>query len=196
MKTRPLDPEFCKELVRSARWLEKVTVADNGCWHFSSLDHAGYGQINVRAAGTVLKAHRVALVAALGRDLAPGMSASHDCHDADPDCRPDGCQHRSCVNPAHLSEMPVVDNAQASPWANANKTHCPQGHPLIEGNLVAAAMRRGGRNCHTCHIQRGARRTKLVAEAARILGITRREYVAQYGQKLSTARAVIAAGRS
>lgn len=33
---------------------------------------------------------------------------------------------------------------------NALKTHCPQGHPLVEGNLVLNRLKKGHRVCLTC----------------------------------------------
>ena len=33
---------------------------------------------------------------------------------------------------------------------NKNKTHCPKGHPLKEGNLVLSELKRGRRRCRTC----------------------------------------------
>ena len=36
------------------------------------------------------------------------------------------------------------------PNPNKNKTHCPYGHPLKEGNLVLSELKRGRRRCRTC----------------------------------------------
>ncbi len=33
---------------------------------------------------------------------------------------------------------------------NKAKTHCPNGHPYIERNLVSSALKRGRRSCQTC----------------------------------------------
>lgn len=41
---------------------------------------------------------------------------------------------------------------------NRNKTHCPNGHPLIPGNLVAYPLRtKGHRICRTCRLAQDAR---------------------------------------
>lgn len=36
------------------------------------------------------------------------------------------------------------------PNHNKNKTHCPRGHPLIEGNLVLSALKQKRRSCLKC----------------------------------------------
>lgn len=33
---------------------------------------------------------------------------------------------------------------------NGRKTHCPRGHALVPGNLVAALQKRGWRSCLSC----------------------------------------------
>lgn len=33
---------------------------------------------------------------------------------------------------------------------NGQKTHCPRGHPLVTGNLIASVVRKGGRSCLAC----------------------------------------------
>lgn len=39
----------------------------------------------------------------------------------------------------------------------ANRSSCALGHVLMEPNLVAAAMRKGSRECRSCHNARAAR---------------------------------------
>lgn len=44
---------------------------------------------------------------------------------------------------------------------NASKTHCPKGHPLVDGNLVAGHLRAGKRRCRLCKTeQERTRRAK------------------------------------
>jgi nitrate reductase cytochrome c-type subunit len=41
---------------------------------------------------------------------------------------------------------------------NARKTHCPKGHPYVEGNLVVSKLKVGKRKCLTCEQDRQKRR--------------------------------------
>ncbi len=50
-------------------------------------------------------------------------------------------------------------------YVNARKIHCPKGHPLEEGNLVLAQMRRGIRECLIC--REGRRKADRIREMAR-----------------------------
>jgi hypothetical protein len=64
------------------------------------------------------------------------------------------CNNRKCCNPTHVRPVTIRENVlrSSSPAALcATKTHCKNGHPLVEGNLVPAGVRRGQRMCRTCH---------------------------------------------
>ncbi|GAA2071973.1 NUMOD4 domain-containing protein [Williamsia deligens] len=41
--------------------------------------------------------------------------------------------------------------------ANANRTHCPQGHPYDAANTYRTPSGKGGRQCATCHRERARR---------------------------------------
>ena len=41
---------------------------------------------------------------------------------------------------------------------NKMKTHCPYGHPLVEGNLIKSQLKLGKRACKTCFNQRNQRK--------------------------------------
>lgn len=41
---------------------------------------------------------------------------------------------------------------------NKMKTHCPYGHPLIEGNLILSQLKLGKRSCKTCFNERNQRK--------------------------------------
>lgn len=72
------------------------------------------------------------------------------------------CRNRECVNPSHLEPVTHKENQRRGngfSGRNAKKTHCPLGHALIEGNLTAAGIRRGRRECLICS------RTKALARA-------------------------------
>lgn len=138
---KSLDPASCTALVTTLRWMSKFSIQPNGCWLWTGARYQnGYGMILVD--GRVQLAHRVALVASLGRDIAPGMQAGHLCHDwalvggtcLSTTTQP--CEHRRCVNPAHLAEQTAGENLSAIPNRNSLKTHCPRGHPLADDNLI------------------------------------------------------------
>lgn len=62
------------------------------------------------------------------------------------------CRNRACVEVTHLEPVTARENTARgnSPTAvNARKTHCTQGHPLEDGNLVP--RKDGNRRCLTCH---------------------------------------------
>ena len=67
------------------------------------------------------------------------------------------CRNRRCVNPDHLEAVTRRENNfRSNSWAgrNVRKTHCPQGHPYSEGNLLGM---RKGRKCRICHADRERR---------------------------------------
>ena len=82
--------------------LERAAIDDpvTGCRIWIGTTTAdGYGQVT-DADGRVLPVHRVALEAALGRPLAPGMEPDHV------------CERRACVRPSHLVEATHAENVQ------------------------------------------------------------------------------------
>lgn len=137
-----------------ARALRRVTRKPNGCWYFTgSTNSRGYGLIASGRKGRTITTHRLALMATTGLD--DHAAVDHTCHNADTTC-PGGpdCQHRRCVNPAHLEAVTVaVNNARAA----ARKNHCAQGHPLTtrtRGDRIV-------RCCRTC--ENAARRARTAA---------------------------------
>lgn len=78
---------------------EELNVPRLGpCWPFAGArTPKGYGLIRDDG-GNVAYAHRIALAAALGRPLGPGMLACHK------------CDEKSCVRPSHLYEGSKSDN--------------------------------------------------------------------------------------
>lgn len=137
----------------SIRFLAKVNkdgpihpTLGTACWLWTaSIDLGGYGQFYYRGARG--KAHRFAYESAVG-PIPDGLQLDHL------------CRVRSCVNPAHLEAVTMLENIRRGEGGSnfRLKTHCPKGHPYSGDNLYvsidAAGQRR--RHCRTCCIVRCA----------------------------------------
>ena len=178
--TKPLDPEFCRQITQSDRWASKVEQGDGGClvW-MGARNRGGYGSLTANGKGWA--AHRIAYVAARGEDIPPGMPLDHL------------CRNRACVNPDHLEVVTGRTNTLRgmNPCAeNARKTHCPNGHALDDENLVSGVAKSGRRYCRKCHRIDGRRQSALISAAKAHLGLSWKQYVASYGQSSGAAKAV------
>lgn len=117
--------------------MQFVKTSDD-CWIWTGGIHKKTGYGNFWLNGTTWLAHRYAYAALVG-EIPDGWTVDHL------------CRVRHCVNPAHLEAVSFAENNRRSDSASARnmrKTHCPQGHPYIEGNIYA---KRGRRYCATCH---------------------------------------------
>lgn len=173
IRSTPLDAQACRARVSSEWWSSKVLEdVETGCVAWTGAkDFKGYGKVRVDGRGRM--AHRVALVAANGRDIPPGLTVDHL------------CRNRACVNPDHLEIVTHRTNVlRSDSWQARNlaKTECPQGHALTVGNLVESEARKGHRVCRTCARARSTQKARLVRAAARALGVSTSEYVATHGQ--------------
>lgn len=77
-----------------------------------------------------------------------------------------GCQHRHCVNPAHLEAVTHRENTMRGDTlaaANAAKTRCIHDHPFNEKNTYVAPD--GKRACRACRraVDRRYRERRAVA---------------------------------
>lgn len=178
----------------------RVVEADDGCLRWvGAVGRDGYGTAHTpRAAvgvkGIMVKTHRAALVINLGRPLGAGMTASHICHDQALGaglCTPGRCIHRRCMRTEHLIEEPMGDNARAGgayTWQKQAITECPRGHDLT--NPVNLRPRQQWRSCQICANQRSV----LQTAAARTLGISRDDFLAQYGHARPVAESIVGPG--
>jgi len=131
-------PGYCPVAERLAK--HSIPEPNTGCvlWT-ASLTKYGYGQIGIGR--DMKRAHRVAYELAKG-PIPQGLEIDHL------------CRVRSCINPDHLEAVTKRENilrGYGTHAIHARATHCPKGHPLIEGNLYRApGLKRGRGQCLTC----------------------------------------------
>ena len=120
-RRRPIDPGMAAQLVKSSRWKGRVSLG-GGCWEWTAGKSThGYGVIGPK--GGQLYAHRVAWVAAHGRDVPHGLEIDHL------------CRNRACVRPDHLDLVTHRVNTLRgfSPAAEkARREACDKGHPFTQ----------------------------------------------------------------
>jgi hypothetical protein len=125
------------------RVLKRCTPNDDGCWVFPGATAKGYGRVGTYDQGVqrVYQAHRVVYMHLVDADLDPALVLDHL------------CKERRCVNPEHLEPVtPTVNTERAVEVrnkANAEKTHCPRGHPYTRQNTYTPKGKTG-RYCREC----------------------------------------------
>lgn len=166
------------------RILQNVEILDNGCWRWTrSVTPAGYGQMTMAgpAGKRVTRVVHKVLYEALVGPVPEGLQLDHTCHNADLDCNGgSSCEHRRCVNPAHLEPVTNRENTLRGRCAESNRERltlvekCSAGHPLSGPNLRPGA--KGAEACRACarlktrkHAGLGARgpRRRVVARSGR-----------------------------
>lgn len=135
-------------------------IPDCECWLWGGVIHkSGYGTLTLRdgpgaaARHIEWKAHRLSFALHNG-PLVDGLVIMHS------------CDNKWCVNPAHLSQAPQIDNIRdmfnkgRNVSSESKRTACPQGHPYSDENTYRY---RGGRWCRICKretVNRHARRAR------------------------------------
>lgn len=115
---------------------------DADCWLWTGVrDRAGYGKFHV--GGKRIGSHRW-LYQQLRGEIGTGLECDHL------------CRVRHCVNPDHIQLISKGDNVRRGNGItaqNARKTHCLNGHSLVEARL---SKEKGGirRRCRICQRKR------------------------------------------
>src|SRR6266567_5195881 len=149
-----------------------------GCWRWTRAHSPkGYGVATYQ--NRYWRAHRLVWTLLVG---------------AIPDDRPQrdhgrarGCIYKDCCWPAHLEPVTNLENLNRGDWRAwhaatwgppreaggearqavtpwRDRTHCPQGHPLVPGNLRGGKrLEKGHRECLTCHRDRERERARARA---------------------------------
>lgn len=119
-------------------WGSIDTSDPDACWPWPGATRgAGYGTIRAFGRNNVLT-HRLAYELAVG-PIPEGLVIDHL------------CRNTRCVNPSHLEPVTPRENTlrgRGIAASNAQKTHCPAGHPYDEENTYL--IKTGGRMCRTC----------------------------------------------
>ena len=120
------------------RFMSKVTrSSDVACWEWNAAkNEQGYGAFNIE--GKTWLAHRVAYFIFRG-ETPKDLTIDHK------------CVNRWCVNPFHMQLVSLEENRRlAKERRDSIITHCPNGHELVEGNLVKHMAKQGLRKCLIC----------------------------------------------
>lgn len=121
-----------------SRFLEKISIDENGCWNWTGgKKGGGYAQFAVHR--KPIAGHRFIYDYYFG-NLDPNLTIDHLCRNV------------ACVNPAHLEQVTMKENVLRSPIAlpaiNKRKTHCLRGHGFLGDNLYVDS--KGQRKCKEC----------------------------------------------
>lgn len=120
------------------RFRRQFIIIPSGCWEWIGAKdpETGYGRMGLD--GRLMLAHRISYLWHIG-DVPKGVHVHHQ------------CENTSCVNPEHLQLKTFAEHKRH----HAYKSFCPQGHPMIEGNM---GIWKGHRRCLTCHRNRETER--------------------------------------
>ena len=160
---------ICKEILRQPRIAEFLssTVIGNRdeCWEWAgTMGSGGYGHFSI--GGKRMTAHKAAYILFVGpwpedRDENGRILVARHT-----------CDVKLCVNPEHIipgtQKENIADMVSRGRHRGQLRTHCPQGHPLEEGNLrIKKFEERGIRECLTCHRETSKIQQQKIRDAKR-----------------------------
>ena len=129
----------------------RVDYIPGGCWLWTGpLSRHGY-PTRIKNDGRWFKPMRLSYALLIGH-LPDDVILDHMCHLPGECLKGVKCEHRKCVNPAHLKPSTGRANTlrgDGPAAVNSRKTHCIRGHPLSGDNLLN--VKSGRRVCRTCH---------------------------------------------
>lgn len=127
------------------RFIERVEIADDGCWLWrGALNAGGYPTFNP-APGRKVYAHRW-LWEQTVEPIKKGMQLDHLCFEP------------ACVNPDHLEPVTPAENKRRMRRPNA--THCERGHEYSPANTYLRPDL-GTRMCRACQREKYVRAKQL-----------------------------------
>lgn len=124
------------------------------------------GYMFMKFQGKYQSPHRVAWKILYG-DIPKGMVIDHMCHNealAKGECKGGySCEHRACINPAHLQMISGAENTRAGARVLANRETCSYGHLTADNHRVRPDGRAYCKECRKRHNKLSAERKKARA---------------------------------
>lgn len=156
--------EISQPTAEDRLWARVVKGGPDECWPWQGPTHTGgYGRLIGPDGKTKVYAHRLSYELASGT-IPEGLVIDHTCHNNSGCAGNETCQHRRCVNPAHLEAVTDAVNSLrgvAPAIAAFHQGTCTKGHPL-----PPPAWPGQQRFCRVCEKARRDRRTNNREDAA------------------------------
>lgn len=163
-----------------AKLYADVNVLDaDACWNWERVKvKDGYGILTKYVDGKryTIFAHRLSWVSQNG-EIPDGMVVDHTCHTADIDNCKGACQHRSCINPAHLRVITFAENLRIKRANPKGFDNLPYGHPEDTGVCRKGihewevgsytVFKSGKRSCNECRKETNKRSAAKAKEMAK-----------------------------
>jgi hypothetical protein len=147
-----------------AKLYANVNVLDsNACWNWTGTKvKDGYGKLTKYIDGKryAIFTHRLSWTAYNG-PIPDGMIVDHTCHTSDINNCKGACQHRSCINPAHLRITTIAENLRIKrpPRINTNEDNGLCHNKLHKWEVGSYTVWKSGkRTCNECRKAQIARR--------------------------------------
>jgi hypothetical protein len=135
-----------KVIPAEERFWDKVNKRKNGCWEWAgAINKYGYGSFRGHNSKDT-KSHIFSYELHKG-EISTGLQLDHL------------CRNRSCCNPEHLEAVTVQENQNRGVPFRAARTHCVNGHPLTDDNIIITNKNKyPGKKYKICKTCRQAKR--------------------------------------